>query len=46
MGIAHQSGSDSRVTAETFFRIKSVYFADGLSGKYDGLLYDVPSMKV
>ncbi|KAK8792189.1 hypothetical protein JH06_2520 [Blastocystis sp. subtype 4] len=45
VGTAHQSGSDSRVTIETFFRIRKMFFADGIRPQFDGLLYGVPAVK-
>ena len=45
VGTAPQSGSDSRVTIETFFRIRKMFFADGIRPQFDGLLYGVPAVK-
>ena len=45
VGTAHQSGSDSRVTVEIFFRIREMFFAEGINPRFDGLLYDVPAVQ-
>lgn len=39
LGIKHQSGSDSRLTAETYFVIKKKYCADKGEDAYDGILF-------
>ena len=39
MGIQHQSGSDSLLTAETFFKLRELYIDDGDESQYDGHLY-------
>ena len=35
----HQSGSDSRLTAETFFKIRQQYYEGKEESSYDGNLY-------
>ena len=35
----HQSGSDSRLTAEAFFKLRALFFADSGEKEYDGILY-------
>ena len=37
--MTHQSGSDSRVTAEVFFKIREQYYGDKNESNYDGFLY-------
>lgn len=39
LGIQHQSGSDSLLTAETFFKLRELYIEDGDESQYDGHLY-------
>ncbi|CBK22035.2 uncharacterized protein [Blastocystis hominis] len=39
-GTAHQSGSDSKVTVETFFRLRTLGFQDNSDAKFDGVLFE------
>ena len=45
IGAAHQSGSDSRVTAEAFFQILAKYFHNEVDKQYDGVLFEAHSAK-
>lgn len=46
VGTAHQSGSDSRVTAETYFKLHSLVFPDNSDSRFDGVLFDAHAGKV
>merc|ERR1712216_878924 len=39
IGPSHQAGSDSLLTAATFFKLKSAYFGDSISSNAKGILY-------
>ena len=39
VGPMHQAGSDSLLTASTFFKMRRVYFDGRIDAKYIGLLY-------
>mmetsp|Transcript_18635 Transcript_18635/g.46329 ORF Transcript_18635/g.46329 Transcript_18635/m.46329 type:complete len:278 (-) Transcript_18635:1203-2036(-) len=43
IGPQHQAGSDSLLTAGTFFKLKRVYFAESDLEKYVGILYGLGS---
>ena len=43
MGIQHQAGSDSLVTAKLFFKIKESYFKEYLSPAYHNVLHGLGS---
>ena len=39
VGPMHQAGSDSLLTASTFFKMRQVYFDGAIGDKYVGILY-------
>lgn len=39
MGTSHQAGSDSLLTASTFFKMKQAYFRDDGADEYRGMIY-------
>ena len=43
IGPQHQAGSDSLLTACTFFKLKQAHFADSDMEKYAGVLYGLGS---
>lgn len=43
IGPQHQAGSDSLLTASTFFKMRSKYFDDEIDDKYLGVLYGLGS---
>ena len=43
IGTSHQAGSDSLLTASTFFKVRETYFHDGNENEYSGILYGIGS---
>jgi len=41
VGPSHQAGSDSLLTADTFFRLKNEYFTTGIDPNHKGILYNL-----
>jgi len=39
IGPQHQAGSDSLLTAATFFKMKKIFFEDTIGDKYMGVLF-------
>ncbi len=39
VGPMHQAGSDSMLTASTFFKMRQVYFDGAIGAKHVGILY-------